>query len=93
MSFGKQLREAREARGWSRHKLAMKMNGLLSEAAIEALEYSSTREPHNGTKATLLRVLPELSGEKGVFRNSEVNFLTSTKLNDKMSHFLPKVSV
>jgi transcriptional regulator with XRE-family HTH domain len=60
MSFGAKLRELREAKGWSRHQLEIKMNGLLSEAGIKALELSANQEPHNGTRANLLRLFPEL---------------------------------
>ena len=60
MSFGSDLRRLRDARGWSRQRLSEQMNGLLSAAAVKALEMDTEREPQNGTRANLIKLFPEL---------------------------------
>ncbi len=60
MSFGSQLRELRDAKGWSRHQVEKFTQGVVSEDAIKALELSTDREPRNGTRAALIKLFPEL---------------------------------
>ena len=74
MSFGSRLRELREARGWSRHKLSMKMGNLLTEPGIKALERSTNQEPHNGTRANLVRIFPELDNNVQPFIGIRQNY-------------------
>jgi hypothetical protein len=68
MTFGEALRQAREARGWSRFHLSLALKerfhyeGLtLSERAIKALERHEVEAPRRKTRRMLLAIFPELS--------------------------------
>lgn len=67
MTFGQSLRQAREARGWSRFCLTLKikerfqLDGMtVCEATIKFLETGKTRQPFGTTRRMLIAVLPEL---------------------------------
>lgn len=67
MTFGQSLRQAREARGWSRFRLMLAVKerfradgSTITEAAIKFLENGITHEPRGTTRHLLIAVLPEL---------------------------------
>jgi hypothetical protein len=65
VTFGLELRLAREGRGWSRFRLTVAIRERfrqdLTEQAIKLLELGVTRNPRGTTRHMLVTVLPELS--------------------------------
>lgn len=64
MNFGEQLRQAREARGWSRFMLHLKVkeHGVkVSECAIKWIETGRIKTPRGRTRGALALSLPELT--------------------------------
>jgi transcriptional regulator with XRE-family HTH domain len=68
LTFGEALREAREARGWSRFRLTVAVRDAfraervtITEQSLKLLELGRTKAPRRITIRLLTRVLPEIT--------------------------------